>query len=102
MPILISHVPPPGTCIKIITINLLQHETETIGTLDRRPYTNGFVLQDGTGTWVFWKDNYPDAKPCYWVDLNKKIDDDESHRKERMMHTSFRLDRIEKLEILKK
>ena len=100
MSISISQVPPPGAYIKITTINILQHETEVIGTLDRRPYTNGFVLENGT--WVFWEDGYPDAKPCYWVDLNKKIDAEGSHQKERMKYESFRLDKIEKLEILKK
>ena len=100
MPISISQVPPVGTCVKIVTVNILQHETEIIGTVNRRVYQHGFVL--GDGTWIFWKDNYPNAKPCYWIDLDKKDDDEGSLHKKGIRNVELRVDKIERLEILKK
>ena len=89
----ISGIPKPGTRVKIVTRNVIGHETEDTGTIMGRPFQDGFIRRE-SGQWTYQKMSEED-NACFKITI--ALDRDRGGHRE-AKSVPFRIDKILRLE----
>lgn len=88
----INQVPKPGTRVRIVTRNVIGHETEDTGTVLGGPFRDGFIGPDGR--WSYQRVNQRD-KICYKIMISVRRD---CRNHQEVKSVPFRIDKILRLE----